>query len=785
MVSSIFEAVGNGDLNQLRKTIASHKFIDDDWTDYKLLIASLNQENKEIIKLLLSNGCRVQHATKHHFLDSPLYCAICKQDEDILEILLKKVSLTSIDYKNESVFESISKSSQEKIKLILKTYLDQSINPADYDGFMPFHLACYIGDVKLVRQFLNLHCDPDSCIHPYAKSFAGYSALHFAVESKSTETVLLLLQVCNDISVKDLLDKSPFYLACKKKLEPIIDLFIKAYSQKNIQCYEDPAFSVLYKNLLDKDLAFCNIFATTNSWMNSWTLLHFAVARQKNQLVEFLLESSENNLINVADDRHGLVPLHLACQCSFKTFHEVLMQSESLYYDYKNVEEHDPVEIVRMLLKKGSDANAKDSFNRTPLFHVLETFNKMQPTRYGITQIMRSNLIRLRTELINVLLDFHARIDLADKDGMTLLHHLSDSDMVFYEKDKIKLAQQFLAMGADVNAKTRKNVTSLFLSVRNKFSDLAKLYINSGADVNCACSYFNKFTPLHALPYYNEYNYESTYLLRQLLEHGADVNASETDNATALHIAIDCHGQVGNILDERDEMAVALLDYGANVDALDKHRQTPLHRACLNRYNKGTIVLLDYGADINLEDEFSHTPLDYAGYRIQQESNPAFFYTLRHHVHKLKYIGSHVSTKNEQCLQDLEKFYAHRFKIAKIEDFVELCAKEVSKMRELKLDNYTTLYDIMLKNPNNMTRHVKNEEFVRIVRGKKHLDEFKIYGYLLQLQYQRGLKRSKLMEPAQQSLIRALSDFELPDTSLNIIFEYLSDADLQSLIEAY
>ncbi|XP_058795209.1 ankyrin-3-like [Phymastichus coffea] len=783
MVSSILEAVGNGDLNQLRKSIAFHKIIDDDWTDYKLLIASLNQENKDVIKLLLNNGCRVQHVSKNHFKDSPLYCAIFKQDEDILKLLLKQVSLTSIDYESESIFESITKISHEKIKLILEAYIDQNINLPDHDGFTPFHLACYIGDINLVKQFLSFDCDPDCCIHVYANSFAGYSALHFAVESRCPQTVELLLQVCSNIMVKNLIDQSPFCLACEKRIEPIIDLFIKVYSQKNIKCIEDEAFALLYKELMIRDLSFCLKYARGVLW-TSWTWLHFAIIRQKTQLVKFLLEFSDNNLVNVAD-KSGLTPLHLACQCSFKTSREVSTQVESRYYEPKKIKKSKPaniVEIVEMLLANGSNVNAKDDFDRTPLFYVLETFKCIDPN--GISQITRSNLIRIRLQLFKILVDYKARIDIADKDGMTLLHHLSDRDLIFYEHDKIKLAQQLLSMGADVNAKTRRNVTPLFLSIRNKFTDLAKLYINSNADVNCACSYFNKFTPLHALPYYNEYNYESNYLLRQLLEHGADVNASETDNATALHIAIDYHGLEGNILDDRDEMATALLDYGANVDALDKHRQTPLHRACLNRYNKGTIVLLDYGADINIEDDFSHTPLDYAGYRIQQESNPSFFYTIRHHVHKLKFIGCHVSGKNEQCLQELEKFYAHRFKIPKIEEFLGLCAKEIAKMKDLKLDNYTTMYDILLKSANDMTRHIKNDEFAKIMRTKRYKIDFKIYGYLLQLQYQRGLKRSKLMEPAQTSL-KALSDCELPDTSIKIIFDHLSDADLQDLIDAY
>jgi len=57
-----------------------------------------------------------------------------------------------------------------------------------------------------------------------------------------------------------------------------------------------------------------------------------------------------------------------------------------------------------------------------------------------------------------------------------------------------------------------------------------------------------------------------------------------------------------------------LLQYGADVNAQDKRRSTPLHRASGRHLGSVEIVrvLLQYGADVGANDDDGMTPLDVA-----------------------------------------------------------------------------------------------------------------------------------------------------------------------------
>ena len=61
------------------------------------------------------------------------------------------------------------------------------------------------------------------------------------------------------------------------------------------------------------------------------------------------------------------------------------------------------------------------------------------------------------------------------------------------------------------------------------------------------------------------------------------------------------------------EVAMALVDRGADVDAKDGDKEmTPLHIACNKGYKNIALFLLYRGADINALDWSNSTPLHYA-----------------------------------------------------------------------------------------------------------------------------------------------------------------------------
>ncbi|HRT89218.1 MAG TPA: ankyrin repeat domain-containing protein [Bacteroidales bacterium] len=95
----------------------------------------------------------------------------------------------------------------------------------------------------------------------------------------------------------------------------------------------------------------------------------------------------------------------------------------------------------------------------------------------------------------------------------------------------------------------------------------------------------------------------NSYIVRWLIDHGADVEASTNEDVRALHFA------AGN---NRTEVVKILLESGADPDILSNYSETPLHIAAKKNYIQVAELLARYGADVNMTDRFGATPLHYA-----------------------------------------------------------------------------------------------------------------------------------------------------------------------------
>ena len=86
-----------------------------------------------------------------------------------------------------------------------------------------------------------------------------------------------------------------------------------------------------------------------------------------------------------------------------------------------------------------------------------------------------------------------------------------------------------------------------------------------------------------------------------LIQYGADVNAGNSQRSTPLHTASMCGHR---------EKALSLIQHGAHVNAeggLDQ--STPLHNASLRGHNETVLCLIQHGADVNTTDWLQSTPL--------------------------------------------------------------------------------------------------------------------------------------------------------------------------------
>ena len=113
-------------------------------------------------------------------------------------------------------------------------------------------------------------------------------------------------------------------------------------------------------------------------------------------------------------------------------------------------------------------------------------------------------------------------------------------------------------------------------------------------------------TPLQLTLKRHHGKYHEYRLCKLLVDYGADVNDVDKDGCTPLHTA--CRNQTEFTI----ELCKLLIDNGANIDVVDKDGCTPLHTACRNQ-TEFTVelckLLIDNGADVNSCDKHGNTPL--------------------------------------------------------------------------------------------------------------------------------------------------------------------------------
>ena len=527
--------------------------------------------------LLLKLGVEVNRLDENK--EPPLHLAIRLYRFKLAGFLLKHGADANVENnQGETLWHILS---QGDIKddsrvldfLLLSLNNGAEVNRRGRDNETPLHLAIRGRQFMIAKILLEHGADSN------AESNEGVTPLQILSDSYFREkfNVLNLAQLLKhgaEVNRRDKANNTPLHLTIRGNRFILARMLLEHGADANVENYEGETPLHMLSQSSSKDegiILNLALLLITNHGVEvnkqdkvNNTPLHLAIRRNRSRLVGILLEHGADAN---AENNEGMTPLQIL--------------SESDANDERNL-----LNIAQLLLMHGAEVNRWDKANNTPLHLAIR---------------------RSRSRLAGILFEHGANANAENNEGMTPLQILSESD-ADDECDILNLAKLLLKCGAEVNRCDKANNTPLHLAMqRNRFM-IAETLLEHGADANVENS--GGMTPLQVL---SQSHIEDERILLSpallLLKLGVELNRSNSDNETSLHLATQRN---------RFKLAEILLENGADTNAENDEGRTPLHILSESNANdecnvlKFAQLLLKHGAEVNKQDKANETSLHLA-----------------------------------------------------------------------------------------------------------------------------------------------------------------------------
>ena len=692
----LLKAVQIGSLEKIKKIVLIKGIpINSKWLDYAVLNSALESGRKEIAKFLVDRGCRVNKVTKSLvFTNTPLHHAVRLGDLEIVNTLLeKKASVVAVNAERDTPLHlAFMIRNNQLIDALLPHIVSSKIdNFQNNHGLTFMHIACARNEVEIASNFLDKGVNIDISVNDSSPLWAGYTPLHFAIEFKCLDIVKYLLNTGANKYIYNAKGLTPIDLSKQNFREvSLIDYFISGDNRDN-----------------------------ESSYYNKISNFHVACMRDDPPLVESFIKNGaciNNPIYKDAVYCPLYTPLHFAVESNCK----------------RNVE---------LLVDQDADVERQNNYYMTPIH--LALYNEDHKSKNTIVDLLYSALK-------------NKEADRTDLNGLTYFH-------IACTRNNVKIVEQFLKKGEDPDSQILYNLrnfahyTPLHFAVKYKCKEIVHLLIKYNANVNRS-DYGMDGTPIHLAVENGDAD-----IIDILLKNGARTNVIRPyDDKTVLHLLIEQILEKTSVFEDKKNIFIEAMfkeehiyenyirkfvKLGCDINAKDSDGNTALHLACSNIKNGISCVriLLDCGADINIENAESKTPFENSFHHKSWLNVDHYIMHLYHHVQKLKTLGLKVNSKNEKCCVEILKGKnecdqgADYFTEKDMNKKQNQREDEIAKMKSTTIDRRTLLYDILFMDSKRLAFFAQNKVFKDIIKSDDFTKQYPSYGYLLRLQYLKGL----------------------------------------------
>ncbi|KAF4766281.1 hypothetical protein HAV15_010745 [Penicillium sp. str.  len=335
---------------------------------------------------------------------------------------------------------------------------------------------------------------------------------------------------------------------------------------------------------------------------NEHTPLHAAACSGHAEVVKLLLEKGAK-IHNGSDG--SKTSLYCACLNGHHQVAQMLLQWEPELL--ATHEEWIPLlaasqggflDIVQLLIQRGADIGASDSFGQTPLYIACEDghievvrllldkgADVHHPNQFGWTPVNTASDEGF-SDIVLLLVERGADINVPNESGETPLYNSSWGG----HSEVVRL---LLEGGADIEVQSESGETPLSSACRRGHIEVVRLLLDKGAEIHHQSQ--SGWTPVNDASEAGFFD-----IVQLLIERGADIEVQNESGETPLYLACE-NGHV--------DVVRLLLDKGANVHHSTHREWTAVHIASQKGFLDIVLLLIDRAADINAQSNYGETAL--------------------------------------------------------------------------------------------------------------------------------------------------------------------------------